>query len=259
MSTRGASRNWDEYLAGFHQDRPGITERILSRSVDSHGATPYEWVTESIPDEGLVVDVACGSAPLWSPQLAGRYLGIDVSDAELELARRRGAHPVARGSAEDLPVDDGAAAAVVCTMALMLLPDLPAALREVRRVLSPNGILIATVPVNPTAAKDLVFGAGLLHAAGGSFGYRNDAVLRRARQLFADQGLKIIDDTRCTYRFDLTADDAADDAAASLYLRGHQAARERKVARYLRRAARRGRSMPVPIRRILARVADGSR
>lgn len=60
MSTRGAGESWDAYLSSFHQDRPGITDRIISRSVDSHGATPYDWVTKSVPNEGLVVDVAHG-------------------------------------------------------------------------------------------------------------------------------------------------------------------------------------------------------
>lgn len=256
MSGAGEDSDWDAYLAGFHQNRAGITERILSRSLDAHGATPYDWVARPIPEEGLVVDVACGSAPLWSPRLEGRYLGIDVSPAELELARGRGAHRVALGSAEELPVETGTAAVVVCTMALMVLPDLAAALAEARRVLCSEGILIATVPTTPTRIDDLVVGAGLVRAAGGPLRYRNDTLLRRPRPCFADQGLTIIEDRRRTYRLDLSADGTADDAAASLYLRGRQAPHEHRVARYLQRTARRGRSMPVPIRRFLARRAE---
>lgn len=253
MSGQGEGRDWDDYLAGFHQDRPGITERILFRSLDARGTTPYDWAAGPLPDDGLVVDVACGSAPLWNPRLEGRYLGVDLSRAELELARQRGAHRVTVGSAEALPVETGAAAAVVCTMALMVLPDLAAALREVRRVLRPGGVFIAIVPTTPTHWSDLVFGAGLMLSARGPLSYRNDRRLRRPRPLFADQDLTLTEDSRRTYRFDLSAQGAAD-AAASLYLRGSQAARENAVARYLHRQSQRERSMPIPIRRLLARA-----
>ncbi|MDN5821891.1 MAG: class I SAM-dependent methyltransferase [Brachybacterium sp.] len=253
MNRRHAGQEWDAYLAGFHEKRPGITERLLSRSLDARGATPYDWVAGALSDSGPVVDVACGSAPLWNPRLAGRYLGVDLSSAELDLARQRGAHRLTRGSAEVLPVETGTAATVVCSMALMVLPDLPAALGETRRVLRPGGRFVAIVPTIPRRLDDLVFGAGLVRAARGPLSYRNDPLLRRPRRLFAEQGLTITEDTRRTYRFDLSADGAAD-AAASFYLRGPQSARESEVAHYLSRASRRGRTMPIPIRRILARL-----
>lgn len=251
MNSDHDGEDWDAYLAGFHQERPGITERILSHSLDARGTTPYDWVAGAISDSGLVVDVACGSAPLWHSRLAGRYLGVDPSSAELDLARRRGAHRVTQGSAEALPVETGTAATVVCSMALMILPDLSAAVGEVRRALRPGGALIAIVPTTPTAPRDLVFAAGLVRAARGPLSYPNDPLLRRPRRLFAQQGLAVREDTRRTYRLELGADGAAE-AAASFYLRGPQAARESEVAHYLTRMSRRGRPMPIPIRRILA-------
>lgn len=253
MSRPGEDDGWDSFLARFHGERAGITERILSRSVDPAGATPYDWVAERIPDDGLTVDVACGSAPLWSPRLAGRYLGVDASDAELRLARDRGAHPVTRGSADDLPAENASAAAVICSMALMILPDLPTALAEARRVLAPGGELIAILPTSPRGAQDILFGIGLVKAAREPLGYRNDSLLRRPRRLFADQGLALVEDARRTYRFDLRPEEAAAAAAASLYLRNDQVAHRSRIAHYLQRSSRSGRGMPVPIRRIIAR------
>lgn len=252
MNGGRAVDGWDEYLAGFHASRAGITERILTRAADTDGTTAYDWITACIPDAGLVVDIACGSAPLWRPDLAGRYLGIDPSAAELELAERRGAHALIHGAADAIPVADGAAATVVCSMALQILPDPSATLTEVQRILAPGGEFLAIVPTGPVGARDLAFGAGLARAAGGSLGYRNDAALRRPNALFAGHGLSVTADEKRTFRFDLTAPGAPGDAAASLYLRGRQAAREHTVAVYLERAARHGRSMPIPIRRILA-------
>lgn len=252
MNRAESGGGWDEYLTEFHARRAGITERILERSIAPDGTTPYDWVTERIPDTGLVVDVACGSAPLWGPRFGDRYLGIDASAAELALADRRGAHALIHGTADTLPVGDGAAGIVVCSMALQILPDLATSLTEIRRILDPDGQFVAIVPTGPAGAKDIAFGAGLVRTAGGTLGYRNDPLLRRPGHLFAEHGLTIVGDATRTYRFDLTAPGAPAEAASSLYLRGAQAARVDRVAAYLERAARHGRTMPVPIRRILA-------
>ncbi|MGH3797938.1 MAG: hypothetical protein ACRDSP_23990 [Pseudonocardiaceae bacterium] len=55
---------WDDYLAGFHRDRAGITDEVLRRSHDG-AITPYEWLMAAVSDHAVVLDVACGSAPLW--------------------------------------------------------------------------------------------------------------------------------------------------------------------------------------------------
>jgi len=36
---RGRRQDWRSYLATYHDDRPVITERLLSRSMSS----PYQW------------------------------------------------------------------------------------------------------------------------------------------------------------------------------------------------------------------------
>src|SRR5262245_22746545 len=94
---------WARYLAGFHAGRPGITEHVLTRAVE--GGDAYDWLAAAVPAGGQVLDVACGSAPLW-PRLPGRtYLGVDTADAELTAARARGA-AVVRANAGSLPVAD---------------------------------------------------------------------------------------------------------------------------------------------------------
>lgn len=242
---------WDAYLSEFHRDRAGITERILRVSRDREGATPYDWALEAIAADGLVVDVACGSAPLWSPSLAGRYLGIDSSAEELTLAARRGAHETVQAQASSVPVADGAAGTVVCSMALMILPDLPRVLAEVRRVLKPGRRFIATVPTGLTSARDLAFAAGLVAALGGAPTYRNDVVLKRPGVLFEAAGLRLTGDERGRFLFSLRDDGAAEAMAASLYLPGAGADREGRVRRYLERAAHFEAEMAVPIRRLV--------
>jgi SAM-dependent methyltransferase len=71
--------------------------------------------------------------------------GVDISDDMLTLARRRSGGPESAplelqvAGAEELPYPDATFDAVVSTQVMEYVPDLPAALREIRRVLRPGG------------------------------------------------------------------------------------------------------------------------
>jgi hypothetical protein len=55
---------WSRYLAEFHRDRPGVTEMLLTRAVARGHGTPYSWLVEPLQaTSGLILDLACGSAP----------------------------------------------------------------------------------------------------------------------------------------------------------------------------------------------------
>lgn len=243
---------WDDYLDSFHADSAGITERVLAHSVDDAGATPYDWLATALPDNGLVIDVACGSAPLWSAGLAGRYLGIDTSTSELALAQQRGAAPLVQGTATSLPVGDVAASAVVCSMALMILPDVESVLDEIRRVLQPAGVLAAIVPTGPTTVRDGPLLGGLAAAAGGRLAYRNDSMLQHAAPLLAAHGLRLDSDERRRFVFPLPDAAAAETMARSLYLPGDDGSHRARAAAYLNAARHLTPGMPIPIRRLVA-------
>jgi ubiquinone/menaquinone biosynthesis C-methylase UbiE len=97
---------------------------------------------------GAICDLGCGPG-----HVAGHLhhatpdvVGIDLSPGMIEEARRR--HPDVRFEVADmrsLPHVDGAFAAVVALYSLIHLDDrgLATALREVRRVLRPGGLLLA--------------------------------------------------------------------------------------------------------------------
>ncbi len=137
--------DWPAYLSAFHADRVGITEDVLEHALDTAGSTAYDWAAEPLAAE-TVLDLACGSAPMAARVSGARYLGLDLSPAELAAAAARGV-PVARADVTRLPVPDGSVDAVVMSMALMLVP-LPQTLNEVRRVLRPGGMFVATMPHN---------------------------------------------------------------------------------------------------------------
>jgi ubiquinone/menaquinone biosynthesis C-methylase UbiE len=97
---------------------------------------------------GRVLEIGVGSGlnfPLYGKQVELVY-GIDPSPRLLAIARRRAAAsgvPVEllQGSATAIPLADNAVDTVVMTWTLCSIPDPLAALREIRRVLKPNGNL----------------------------------------------------------------------------------------------------------------------
>ena len=91
----------------------------------------------------LLVDVGCG-AGLMAPHLAGhgyRHLGVDLGGTALAQARARGVTPV-RADAARLPLPDAVADVVVAGEILEHVPDLPATVAELCRVLRPGGLLV---------------------------------------------------------------------------------------------------------------------
>lgn len=98
---------------------------------------------------GRVLEVGVGSGlnfPLYGKAVEIVF-GLDPSSRLLALARRRAAAAGVRadlvqGSATAIPLADSAVDTVVMTWTLCSIPDPPAALREMRRVLKPGGQLL---------------------------------------------------------------------------------------------------------------------
>lgn len=244
---------WSGYLRSFHADRAGITERLLLRST-AEGATPYDWLLEAVP-QGRVLDLACGSAPLW-PSLAGRsWVGIDLSDAELRLARTRGAGPLAVGSSATLPLADRSVDVVVVAMALMLMTPLAATLSDIARVLVPGGTLVATVPAaRPLHLRDLLVLAPLIRDLGIAPGYPGDRELAHADALCGAAGLRLASDERRRFAFATGGAAGAGAWFDSLYLPGVDA---RRLGRARERVTQRApATLPVPIRRLVATLRE---
>lgn len=98
--------------------------------------------------EGRVLEIGIGSGlnlPFYGAAVS-EVVGIDPSGPLLRMASERAARamPVklVEGSAEAIPLQDGSFDTVVTTWSLCSIPDVPAALSEIRRVLKPTGVLL---------------------------------------------------------------------------------------------------------------------
>jgi ubiquinone/menaquinone biosynthesis C-methylase UbiE len=99
---------------------------------------------------GRVLEVGVGSGlnlPFYGAAVAA-VIGLDPSSRLLEMARtalpRAAVRRVAlvEGSAESVPLDDGAVDTVLTTWTLCSIPNVEAALHEMKRVLAPSGRLL---------------------------------------------------------------------------------------------------------------------
>lgn len=246
---------WRDYLAQFHAHRPGITEQVLTAAFRRDVGTPYAWLRASLPtDPGHVLDIACGSAPL-HPLLAGAdsYLGIDRSPEELAFASGLGRGPVMQANATCLPVADASMDVVICSMAIMLLNPIEAALAEVGRVLRPGGIFATIRPVaGPVRMRDvslglrLVFGLHHLPEMPQRFGGA------RFSRLLAQAGFSVRSDDSRRFGYPLLHERDARLAVEALYLPHVPAYRRERAIRRLARAAGPRAQLPVGIRRTVA-------
>lgn len=113
-----------------------------------------EWVPHMLALVDLrsgekVLDVACGTgvitrAAAEAVGTGGSVTGVDISPDMLNLARKLndGTFPAIdwhECDAQGLPFEDGLFDAVICQLGLMFIPDKVVALKEMNRVLKPNG------------------------------------------------------------------------------------------------------------------------
>jgi SAM-dependent methyltransferase len=105
------------------------------------------------PEDDLL-EVGCGSAMLLAEHASHvrHVAGLDASEIQVRMARERLAERIAAGTAEivqgdavALPWEDGRFSVVASLNCLKFVPDPPKALREMRRVLRPDGRLVLTI------------------------------------------------------------------------------------------------------------------
>jgi SAM-dependent methyltransferase len=164
----------------FHTGRP-LAERLgydmdavdalPPRAVESFAGVGNPFALRRLDAGERVVDVGSGAgfdSFIAAGQVgdAGRVVGVDMTPEMLEKSRAT-AHLLSfdhiefrEGLAEEIPVDDGWADAVISNGVINLCADKQAVFAEIRRVLRPGGVLqFADIangrPVPPEALRDI--------------------------------------------------------------------------------------------------------
>jgi ubiquinone/menaquinone biosynthesis C-methylase UbiE len=143
----------DELLLAYHECNPGATARAFADGRLSDGRSSYDLLASAVNPNEDVLDLGCGDGHLLELLVArghdpDRTAGLDMSEAELALARKRrdlaGARLLCeRAQATTLP--DAALDCVVSHLALMLMSDIESVVAELARILRPRGRLVAIV------------------------------------------------------------------------------------------------------------------
>ena len=134
----------------------GALHQLIRRSLDRERPG---WRTASILDAG------CGTGAVLAALGNQRtHIGVDLSADAIAFCRQRGIRNLAQGDITNLPFGDSSFDVVICSSVLYhrWVGDVSLALRELRRVLRPGGLLIVNLPAYELLRSrhdDLVFTA----------------------------------------------------------------------------------------------------
>lgn len=131
-----------------------VAARLSVRPGSDAGDLPHAEACGYVPAEarGDILDAGCGTGGLIR-RLAPKHpdwtwTGIDLEPLACALARERTRAEIVEGSVTALPFESQRFDAVVCADVLYHLDDDEAALREIFRVLKPNGVAVINVPAH---------------------------------------------------------------------------------------------------------------
>jgi arsenite methyltransferase len=131
---------------------PAVVDRLPARAVESFAGIGNPFSLRPLAEGERVVDVGSGAGfdsfvAAHHVGANGAVVGVDMTDEMLAKARATNALlglsnvEFRSGLAEDLPVEDGWADAVISNGVINLCPDKRAAFDEINRVLKPGGVL----------------------------------------------------------------------------------------------------------------------
>jgi predicted TPR repeat methyltransferase len=139
---REVADRYDDWATGYDDDLAAWSYQAPTVVADA--------VLSRDPEAGSALDVGCGTGlvgrALRDRGFAGRLLGLDISQASLEIAQQGGAYDSVEQAdlQERLPVEDDSVDAVVCVGVMTYLPDVEAVWRELARVARSEGLVVVT-------------------------------------------------------------------------------------------------------------------
>ena len=129
---------------GFYQDH--IVPHLVNLAMRNRELMPYRERAIGLA-RGRILEIGIGSGvnlPLYTSR-ATEVLGLEPHPKLLEMASHKvGGAPTTLidGSAESIPLEDRSVDTVLTTWTLCTIPDVSAALAEMRRIFKPTGHLL---------------------------------------------------------------------------------------------------------------------
>ncbi|MFC3125927.1 methyltransferase domain-containing protein [Pseudoroseomonas globiformis] len=135
---------FDRKLVRHRRDRAAKTAHRVVDVLDAAAATLLDRLDDTTRTFTRALDL--GGRGSIAPALRARGIGQVVSmDLSAQMARRAGGIPV-QADEEWLPFATGSFDLVVASLSLHWVNDLPGALLQIRRVLAPDGLFLASLP-----------------------------------------------------------------------------------------------------------------
>ncbi|MFI9005791.1 class I SAM-dependent methyltransferase [Actinosynnema sp. NPDC053489] len=151
------SAGWSSVADAFERGAGVVTARLLELGGVAAGDSVLD-VGTGVGEPALTAAAAVGPA--------GRVVGVDLSPAMVELARRNGAGVANAeflvGDVESLDLPRSGFDVVLARWSLMFAPEPAAAFRSLARVLKPGGVLAASTWGPPETAPMLSLGFRVL-------------------------------------------------------------------------------------------------
>ena len=139
---REVATRYDEWAQGYDGD--------LASWDYQAPAMVAETVVSRHPAATSALDVGCGTGlvgrALRERGFTGRVVGLDISQASLDVARQSDAYDSVEQAdlQQPLSLEDDSVDALVCVGVMTYLPEVEAVWREFARVVRPGGLVVAT-------------------------------------------------------------------------------------------------------------------
>lgn len=159
-----------------YRNPQGEDGRTVLEGMNEHHSELWDWGISRMPKgfDGTVMDVGCGGGGFLK-RLSERYpyasfIGVDISGKALEVTSEvnrdlldDGSLELIGASVDDLPLADGSVDLATAVETYFFWPDLPRALKELERVLSPGGMLVvlSEMQLRDDNAEEMAVASGL--------------------------------------------------------------------------------------------------